>query len=647
MKAYIKAFQALAAAVMLMLIHACASMGSPSGGPRDEEPPHFVRANPAPGAVGVTPKQITIEFDELVNVKDAFTKVVVSPTSSQTPRISSQGRKVIVQLPDSLGENTTYTIDFGNSIEDNNESNKLEGFSYSFSTGPAVDSLRIAGIVLDPRTLEPQKQTVVGVHSLTADSIFKTRRLERVAKTDDRGRFIIRGLAPGNYRVYALGDVNNDYRWDNPEELIGFYDTMVTPTTEATEVQDTIWNLKTATVDTVVARTRTRFLPNDILLPLFAIDYKPQYVVNYSRVDSTQLKVILNAKTPQPARMKMTTAPGYPDFYRLERSAGNDTLTYWLTPNDLVRTDTLPLAFTYQLVSPTYAVDAKTDTLQFITQRPRVPAKKEKEKKKKNKEELTDSVAPPTPHIELKMVTTTSGAEVYMPVIFEFQTPLDTLFADRFHLEQKADTVWKPLPDAPPPTPVDSMQIRRYKIEYPWKYGETYRLTVDTLAATGIYGLTPKPFQTEIKIKREEDYSHLRMLISGADPDAHYIAELLNSSDQPVRAVPVSGNAAIFTDISPGTYYVRLYEDANGNGRYDTGNYELWLQPETTWYYPKKINLKKNWEITQNWDINSVAVDLQKPDAIKKNKPERRKGERNGNNRGSGEEEEEEEEEFF
>lgn len=626
MKAYIRAFRFLLLAAGLLLVAACASIGSPSGGPRDEDPPRFVRATPAPGAVGVMPKQVTIEFDEIVNVKDAFTNVVISPTSSQTPRVSSQGRKVIIQLPDSLAANTTYTVDFGNSIEDNNEGNKLEGFSYTFSTGPALDSLRIAGIVLDARTLEPQKQVVVGVHQLTADSVFKTQRLERVAKTDDRGRFIIRGLAPGSYRVYALGDVNNDYRWDNPEELIGFYDTMVSPSTAVTEVQDTIWDLKTATVDTIIPRSRTRYLPNDLLLPYFAIDYKPQYVVNYSRVDSTQLKVILNARTPLPSRLRMTTPPGYPEFYRLERSAGNDTLTYWLTPNDLVRTDTLPLALTYQIVNSTYQVDAKTDTLQFITQRPRV-AKKEKEKKKKDAE-AADTIAPPTPHIDMKLVTTTSGAEVFNPVIIEFQTPLDTLFADRFHLEQKMDTVWKPIVDAPPPVPVDSMQIRRYKIDYPWKYGETYRLTVDTLAAVGIYGLTPKPLQTEIHIKKEEDYSHLRMLVTGLDPESHYTAELLNGSDQPQRAVPVVGDAAIFTNLPSGTYYVRLYEDANDNGRFDTGNYELWLQPETTWYYPKKINLKKNWEVTQNWDINAVAVDLQKPDAIKKNKPERRRNER-------------------
>ena len=107
----------------------CASIGNPSGGPRDEDPPRFVRANPAPGSVNVTPQRINIDFDELVNVKDAFTKVVVSPPSKSVPRVSSSGHRVTVQFNDTLLPNTTYTIDFSNAIEDNNEGNKLQGFT--------------------------------------------------------------------------------------------------------------------------------------------------------------------------------------------------------------------------------------------------------------------------------------------------------------------------------------------------------------------------------------------------------------------------------------------------------------------------------------------------------------------------------------
>ena len=186
-------------AAPLLLAAACASIGNPSGGPRDEEPPRPVRSNPAPYSVNFSGKRVTIDFDELVNVKDAFSKVTVSPTSKETPRVSSSGRRVTVQFADSLLPNTTYSIDFGNSIEDNNEGNKIDNFNLTFSTGPEVDSLRISGVVLNAADLEPRQEMLVGIHSNLSDSAFRKLPLERITKTDDRGRFSIRGLKPGKY----------------------------------------------------------------------------------------------------------------------------------------------------------------------------------------------------------------------------------------------------------------------------------------------------------------------------------------------------------------------------------------------------------------------------------------------------------------
>ncbi|MDE6143391.1 MAG: Ig-like domain-containing protein, partial [Muribaculaceae bacterium] len=227
----------------LSLMASCASIGNPSGGPRDEEPPRFVRANPAPGAVNVSRDRIDIEFDEIVNVKDAFSKVVVSPVSKSTPRVSSLGRRVTVQFTDTLQPNTTYTVDFSNAIEDNNEGNKLQGFTYSFSTGPQIDTLQISGMVLSADALEPQQGMLVGIYSNLSDTAFSTLPFERIAKTDDRGRFSIKGVAPGKYRIFALADVDNDYRRANPEEAMAFYDFTVSPTAERVEATDTVYDL--------------------------------------------------------------------------------------------------------------------------------------------------------------------------------------------------------------------------------------------------------------------------------------------------------------------------------------------------------------------------------------------------------------------
>ncbi|MBO4965344.1 MAG: Ig-like domain-containing protein [Muribaculaceae bacterium] len=596
-------------------------MGTPSGGPRDEDPPRFVRANPMPEAVNVSRSNMSIDFNELVNVKDAFSKVVVSPPSTQAPRISSSGRRVNIEFRDTLLPNTTYTVDFSNAIQDVNENNPLEGFSYTFSTGPTLDSLRISGMVLNAADLEPQKDVLVGVHSILNDTAFLKLPFERVAKTDDRGRFIIRGLKPGPYRVFALGDANNDFRWDNPEESIAFYNEIVVPQTEQTTVTDTIYNLKTMEVDTVVDRSRTIFLPNDLLLSYFNINFKPQYIVKNERLDSTRISLILNGPSPKIPTLTPLNVTASDDWYDLERSANNDTLTYWLREPSLVSTDTLKMRVDFQGLLRSGEIEERSDTLDFITTRPRAV-----KPKKKSKQEETDSL-PQVRFLDLRMISAPQ-LDVYSPVIIEVNEPLETFFSSALHLEEKVDSLWGTVPGFNGAEPLDSLSLRRYKINMPWKYGTEYRLRVDSLATHSIYGISNRPAEFNFKVKALADYSSLKMNITGLPDSVPAFMELLTSSDAVARTAPVINGVATFKDVNPGTYYARITLDANGNGKFDTGNYDKQIQPETVFYYPKKINLRKNWDIDQSWNVYELPADQQKPNAIKKNKPERKKHDR-------------------
>ncbi len=628
------------ALVLAGVLASCASIGNPSGGPRDEDPPRFVRANPAPGSLNVNRQKIEIEFDELVNVKDAFSKVVVSPISKSTPRVSSLGRKITVQFNDTLIPNTTYTIDFADAIEDNNESNKLQGFTYSFSTGNVLDTLQISGMVLSADALEPQQGMLVGVYSNLADSALSTLPLERVAKTDDRGRFSIQGLAPGEYRVFAVADVDNDYKRANPEEAMAFYDFTLTPTAERVNAIDTVFDLLTGDVDTVLNRERTRFLPNDILLRSFESDYKSQFLQKYERVDSTRLRFIFNAPSETLPEISPVNVEGYKDWWTLERSAKNDTLTYWLNPATLVATDSLQIAATYFRTDSAQNLTLATDTLKFFTQRPKVTKKKDKKKK----DEKADTVPVKIPALGFKMISQ-STQEVNLPLIMEFDTPLNRFDTTAFHLEMMVDTVWAPVPKAWKPEHVDSLNPRTFKIEYPWEYATEYRLSVDTLAATGIYGLMTDPLEHKFKTKAEEDYCALTLNISNFTDTIPAFVELVNNSDAPVRREKVVNNSVTFKYLAPGKYYVRIFEDHNGNGIYDTGDFNLHRQPDMAYYYPKIINLKKNWEKSESWNVFDTAIDLMKPEAIKKNKPATDK--RNRNNKSENGLEEEEEEDYF
>ncbi len=628
--------QAAACIAICILAVACANIGNPSGGPRDEDPPIFVSSNPPQGATNVDKTKINITFNELVNVKDAFSKVVVSPPSRQVPKVTSSGRNVTVTF-DSLAPNTTYTIDFADAIEDNNEANKLQGFAYSFSTGETIDTLRISGMVLDSRNLEPRQSILVGVHENLNDSAFVKDMLLRVTKTDDRGRFTIRGLKEGIYRVFALEDKDNDYRYANPEEDLAFYEVTVSPTSERVETTDTIFNFL-GEVDSVTTRQRTRFLPNDILLRTFNSQIRPQYLAKYERVDTTKLFFKFNTRAENIPDLQIVNPDGETlKGAILERTANNDSLVYWL-PERLVHTDSLRVAASYMRTDSTGGLSLTTDSLRFYYNRP-----KPKKAKKKDKDKVL-SVEDSIKNITLDVKFSASSQEVNMPVTIEFATPLTKLDTKAFKLEayNRDDSVWKPVKENYVFRQLDSVSPRNFVVEYPWAYDTKYRLTADTLAAIGMYGKPTRPLTHEFTTKKEEDYCSLSFNISGMDPDIPSFVELLSGSDAVIRSERVVDNSVTFKHLAPGKYYARIIEDFNSNGEYDPGNYDLQLQPDLAYYYPKVVNIKKNWDKEENWDVFAMAIDQMKPNAIKKNKPASDKRKNDTGN----EYDEEEEEEF-
>lgn len=223
----------LAALGMGTLFYSCANMATPNGGPYDEQPPRFVSSTPAPNQTDYKGKKVEILFDELIQIDKPSENVIITPPQMEMPVIRSAGRKVVIELKDTLKPNTTYTIDFTNSIADNNEKNVFENFSFAFSTGDVIDTLEVSGTVLNAENLEPMKGIMVGLHSNLADSAFVSLPFDRTSRTNDKGQFTIRNIAPGTYRLFALNDVNRDYKFDQPGEEIAFLDTLIVPSFEA------------------------------------------------------------------------------------------------------------------------------------------------------------------------------------------------------------------------------------------------------------------------------------------------------------------------------------------------------------------------------------------------------------------------------
>ena len=212
----------LTAVVAIAVIAACARMGNPDGGWYDETPPRVVGASPSEKATGVKTRKVFINFDEYIKVDNPTEKVVVSPPQIETPEIKAQGKRIAVSLLDSLKTNTTYTIDFSDAISDNNEGNPMGNYTYCFSTGQVIDTLEVAGTVLAAENLEPVKGMLVGMYADMADSAFKTTPMLRVSRTDSRGHFIIKGVASGSYRIYALQDMDGNYSFNQKAEMLAF-----------------------------------------------------------------------------------------------------------------------------------------------------------------------------------------------------------------------------------------------------------------------------------------------------------------------------------------------------------------------------------------------------------------------------------------
>ena len=607
-------FIIIAAAVM----YSCANIGNPSGGPIDKTPPIFMRSNPTPNAVNVKDRKIEIFFDEIVTLKDPSTKIIVSPAQTEMPRMSALGRKVTVELVDSLLPNTTYTIDFSNSIQDNNEGNAIDNFAFAFSTGSVIDSMRVSGYVLDSRTLEPMQSVVVGLQSNLADSAFHKEKLQRVALTNDRGQFTIRNVSPGSYHIFALKDLDRDYKFGNPTEDIAFLDSIIVPSIGSREAADTVYN-DLNEIDTIMRATRPAYFPNDILLSMFNEDRKSQYLANNLRVDSTRISLTFAAASDTLPSLSIVGRNDVPDqWYTLERSQTNDTLTYWIRPPHLVSADTLMVATTYLRTDTASNLSWGTDTLKFTFQRQKA--------KKKKKNEETDSLEQ-IRFMELHPLAN-GTQEVYAPLLLQTGTPIERYSREAFHLQRKLqnDTTFYPAEIKSIALRDSTLNRRDLMLKVDWEPGAAYTLAVDSLAMTDIYGLQTKPLKVDFNVRKMEEYGNIVFNIPAVRDSA--IVELLDGTEKIVLRAPVKSHRAELLNLLPGKYYARLFIDRNGNGKYDTGNYDMHLQPEETVYYPGAINLKKNWDVEQTWDIYATPIDKQKPEAIKKNKPERKKWEK-------------------
>ena len=612
---------------LVIIGYSCASMGTPDGGPYDEMPPKFVGSTPKLNAVNAKNKKLEMEFDEYIKLEKAAEKVVVSPPQLEQPEIKVVGKKVVVELLDTLKPATTYTIDFSDAIVDNNEGNPMGHFTYSFSTGESIDTMEVSGTVLNAADLEPVKGMLVGLHKNLSDTAFSTLPFDRVSRTDSRGRFIIRGIAPGNYRIYALMDGNQNYLFDSKTETVAFSDSIIIPSMMPATRQDTVWK-DTLTIDTIKTVGYTRFMPDDIILRAFKEENKRQYFSRSQRDKENHFILKFSAKADTLPTLKGLNFDAE-DAFIVEANEGNDSICYWIKDSLVYQMDTLEIQMDYLYSDSLDNLLPKTDTLYLankLTKEQRDKLKKQedekKEKERKKRERKGEEMRPePTPFLKME-VDAPSAFDINRNIVLAFDEPLFRVDTSAIHVNIKEDSLWVSIPFI---FEADSVLPRKYSILAEWQPEREYQLQIDSAAVVGLYGLHTNKLEQTFKVKALNTYGALLFNLVGADQT--YIVELLDNGGKVLASQRVTpeGTADFYYLAPNAKYYVRALHDRNGNGVWDTGNVAEGIQPEEIYYFPKFWQMKENFEFEETWNLHETPVDKQKLDEIKKQKPEEAK----------------------
>lgn len=595
--------------VVALCIYACANRGYPEGGPKDETPPQVVEEVPLSYTTNFKAKRVNIYFDEFVQLNDINNKFIFSPPVKKDPKVSLKGKYVQVAIPDSLRENTTYSLDFADAIVDNNESNPLGFYRYVFSTGERIDTLELGGTVVNAESYEPVMGVLVALYEKQGDSIPLKELPDYIARTDSSGNFRLTNLREGHYRVMAIEDANRDKMYTPESEMFAWMDTTVFPIVEPATRVDTFRVIeKIVEADTILRDSivRTDYLaygPSNLYLRLFLERLTQLYMVEDDRKEREQLNFIFSIPGENGLEVTLwdtlATEPLPQDWYFKEHSAGNDTLTLWIKDSTVYKKDTLNVILSYMRSDSTGQWERYSDTARYTFR-----AKEKKEGKSKKK----DEDAPKVEFLEIKSNISGDldlGARLYL----EFSRPINKSTLDSIRVLEKVDTVYQLIPFQ---VVEDSLRVRRVFVDAAWKAGGEYQLQIDSATIYDIYGRFNDKLEKKFKVRTEEYYGKIMVNVRGVDcPTIVQLYKAENGKSENGKRtynvvqskVVEQDGEVVFPLLPEGKYCVRAILDRNGNGVWDTGLYLKHRQPEEIVYLRGEIAVKQNFDVEQDFDI--------------------------------------------
>lgn len=623
----------IAIIVYLVFSHSCANPGAgPSGGPKDSIPPVILNMIPAPYATNVTSNEISITFDEYIVQDNLATKMVVSPPLAEKPTIRLKGKSIHIKFGEDLIPDRTYSVDLKDGIKDYNEGNKIESIRMLFSTYDNIDTLQIKGYLLDAFTLNPIKDAYATLYkspsdvllnnfpkikdiysqpdSLGIDSLFSTQLPDFIAKTDENGFFLFDNLSPGNYKMYGLTDIDNNLMYTQPTEQIAFIDSFIVPSAKFVLTNDTIIQDQ----DTIVENGHTEYYPEAIFSYLFTENKYNQYITNYERSKDDQMVVSFNESLTDSFQFDLISVADSINWSYVEYNEKHDSISIWITDTTLIHNDSLQLRVRYTALDTLGQMITFTDTLRMFYS---PPEPKKKSRKKENTIVERDST------FEFTTTLKSNNFDLNLPILIEAPSPIEELDTSVVHLQIAVnDTVYEKVKFE---IKKEEGSLRKYEINYPWAEKSKYVFTIDSAGISTLSGLTNLGIESTFKTQKLDYYGSAIFNISGVKEPA-FISLLKNSDKENVvktLTLKPGQEKATFDYLKPAKYKVKLFIDSNNNGEWDTGELISKQQPEPVYYFPKVINIKSNWELKEDWDINAmdhVLKNIEDPDKKKEKK---------------------------
>lgn len=548
---------------LALLLAGCAKIVTPVGGPKDTTPPKIVKESPANHSTMFNHKNIKITFDEFVVLNNPTQTVIVSPPLGQTPELSISGKSVIIKMPDSLKSNTTYSIALSETIKDFTEGNPLPIYTYDFSTGSYIDSFMLSGTMKDALNLNAVKNIYVFLYDQDIDSLPTSVRPTYLTKTNGDGKFIFSNVKPGSYKLFALNDINNNLIYDLPNESIAFLPNPVE--TWSKPGTDTLEESKTSESD-----QQTSDDEHEVKLALFTERDSNQVLSKY--INTTENLYVFPYKTDF-SSFSARFLNGQELSYFQIISQSQDSV-YWYLKEPI--TDTSWYEFT---------VDGHhIDTVKIN------PFKKNAKGigRRKAKEKIALSVS------------LSNKENIYQPLTLNFSYPVKpgqfdiTIYK---LLKSGNDTIVKTvqIPDS---------FVRSISIDYNFEEKLPYSVFIRDSVIWGYNGLTNDTIQARFTTKTEKDYGNLLINYSVADPSCQYIVYLQNNRGNTIQQHVITSNQSVtYAHLDPGSYKIKVVKDQNNNGRWDTGNYKLKIQPEEIFFFDKSINIRGYWDIEEDFEL--------------------------------------------